>query len=288
MDRQRQAGDAVAALKGSIDEIDRIIASLARSASEASHRKALADTGEPAVAAESLRDMEEKWRVACRMLAHEVGSIAADIDAAMPPADEPQATGPGAWLRRMLDRLPVWQNRTDGGRSTLSSVLSGIDELYGLLGERRASLLAERHAVEADLVDLAGHRQALVYALADMPDAAQRVADHLAVFQDLVDALNGQVRQTNALVDKLAIEAERAILVAHLLPSGAGDAQDPASLPHLAPFLALQEKDLLSSIEIDRRRTNVDMRFRESFESVLDKAPSAHYVKTQRTGVRHA
>src|SRR3546814_8487890 len=78
------------------------------------------------------------------------------------------------------------------------------------------------------------------------------------------------------MIDKLALEAERGLLLSHLLASGAGRAGvagNATALPHLAPFVALQEKDMLSSIEIDRRKHNIDARFAESFESLLDKPP---------------
>ena len=291
MSRYRKTADAVASPADLLAGIDGMIASLVRSASQASHGKTVPEAGQIAAETECLRDVSGKWHEACGLLVRQIASAAADIDAVMPSADEPAAFETGAGWRRVIK----WLKRigTPGARHAIfsapvsapSSALARIDALYGLLVERRAGLAAQRQAVESDLVELAGHRAVLVDALAaasSPPDPGGGVSDYLALLQGLTEALNDQLRATSRMIDKLALEAERGLLLSHLLAPGAGQAGvagNAPALPHLAPLVALLEKDMLSSIEIDRRKHNIDARFIESFESLLDKPPSAHYVK---------
>src|SRR3546814_1616154 len=232
--------------------------------------------------------MSGSWQEACRLLVRQIASAAADIDAVMPSPDEPAASGTGTGWRRVFELLrrtgAFGARRTisSAPASTLSSALARIDALYGLLVERRAGLAAQRQAVESDLVELAGHRAVLVDVLAAgsgpaYPDG--RVAEYLTLLQDLAEALNDQLRATNRMIDKLALEAERGLLLSHLLASGAGRAGvagNATALPHREPFGGLPEKDMLSSIEIDRRKHTIDARFAESFESLLAKIGRAH------------
>src|SRR5690606_29789936 len=201
MSRYRKTADAAASSADLLAAIDGMIASLVRSASQASHGKTVPEAGQIAAETECLREISGKWQEACGLLVRQIASAVADIDAVMPSADEPVAFETGAGWRRVVK----WLKRigTPGARRAIfstsasapSSALARIDALYGLLVERRADLAAQRQAVESDLVELAGHRAALIDALAASsppldPDGA--VADYLALLQGLTEALNDQ------------------------------------------------------------------------------------------------
>jgi len=69
---------------------------------------------------------------------------------------------------------------------------------------------------------------------------------------------------------------------------GSSPGLDKVRLAHLRPLIELQENDMLSSIEIERRRGGIDARFRAAFESAGDGAASGEQTISATPEVQHA
>ena len=153
------------------------------------------------------------------------------------------------------------------------------NRLHGLLAERRKRMAALRHTMESDLVTLTGHRSLLVDNLvsvagdgSQVTGASLQVEQYLQAVQDMTASLNRQLSDMNVLFNKLTIESESAIVLAAVLAEEGTEAKtarslDRALLPHLAPLFDLKDRDLLSSIEIARRKEKIDARFQATFAS---------------------
>ena len=194
-----------------------------------------------------------------------------------------------------------WSQRAGPKARSLDEALALADRLYGLLLARRELIVGVRHAVESDLVEMTGHRAQLAENLIAAAEREERetsavslqVEDSLQAVQDLAADFNRQVRELNALVNKLTLEAERAIVLSCVLADegampGSSPGLDKVRLAHLRPLIELQENDMLSSIEIERRRGGIDARFRAAFESAGDGAASGEQTISATPEVQHA
>jgi len=296
--------DGIEALQATLADIDRDIDRLVQVAAEVARQKSVPDLPEDADDNSGVEAIAVAWDAACRKLAILIARVAAGVDDAMRPLEErPQPTG----MERLKLGLRVllalqWRRGRPSPADTLRVVLADADRLSGMLLPRRERLAAVRHSLESDLVELGSHRPLLADNLALAAEREGRVLhgaavlaeQYLQTIQDLVRNLNAQLGAMNVLVNKLTIEAERAILlIGIILPHpnpAAGTLRlfETKNLPHLAPLVDLHEKDMLSSVEIERRKTVIDSRFFASFSDVLDNLPGADYVKGTNAEVGHA
>lgn len=294
----------IEALQATLADLDRNIDWLVQVAAEAVRQKSVPDIHEDAGDNSSVEAIAVAWEAACRELAILVSRVAAGVDDAMRPlVERPQPTGMER-LKLGLHALlaPQWRRARLSPADTLRAVLADADCLSGMLLPRRERLAAVRHSLESDLVELGSHRPLLADKLALAAEregqvlhgAASLAEQYLQTIQDLVRNLNAQLGAMNVLVNKLTIEAERAILLIGIIvprphpAAGAFRLFETKSLPHLAPLVDLHEKDMLSSVEIERRKTVIDSRFFASFRDVLDNLPGADYVKGINAEVGHA
>ncbi|CAD7024543.1 hypothetical protein REJC140_00488 [Pseudorhizobium endolithicum] len=279
MGRTERGGNGLAALEGVLTELDERIGRAARTVAEAARTKLVPAAREDESEDVAAGSIATAWSSASTSLASMVGRVANLIDHAQAPLEDiPQPTVKERLqhaARAVLSLRFRPQVRTPA--AMLRQALTEADALSDMLSRHRERLMTARRSIEADLVDLTGHRQALADNLLaeakrqgrEVTAAAARVEDYLQMLQTLLVDINRQVADVNLLMNKLTIEAERGILLDGIL-SPAGETGPPQfrhreSLPHLAPLIDLYEKDMLSSREIDRRKAGIDSRFTEHF-----------------------
>ena len=279
MGRIERGGNGIAALEGVLAELDERIGRAARTVAEVARTKLIPAAREEGSEEAAAGSLAEAWSSASTSLASIVGRIADLIDDAQAPLEDiPQPSARERLqhaVRAALSLRLRRQNRTPA--VMLRRALADTDALWGMLSRHRERLTTARRSVEADLVDLTGHRPALADNLLaeaksqgrEITGAAAQVENYLQTLQALLVEINRQVADANLLLNKLTIEAERGILLDGIL-TPAGEAELPQfrhreSLPHLAPLIDLYEKDMLSSREIGRRKSRIDSRFAESF-----------------------
>ena len=279
MGRTERDANEISALDGVLAELDERTGRAARTAAEAARTRLVPPAREDASEEAVEGSIAEAWASASASLASIVGRIANLIDDAQAPLEDiPQPTA----TERLRDAVRAvlmlhLRQRSRTPAVMLGRALADADVLWGMLSRHRDRLMKARHSIEADLVDLIGHRPALAdNLLADakrqgreIMGAAAQVETYLQTLQTLLVEINRQVADANLLLNKLTIEAERGILLDGIL-APAGEAGPPRfprreSLPHLAPLIDLYEKDMLSSREISRRKSRIDSRFAESF-----------------------
>ena len=296
--------DGIEALQATLADLDRDIDRLVQVAAEVARQKSVPDLPEDAGDNSGVEAIAVAWDAACRKLAILIARVAAGVDDAMSPLEErPQPTGMERVKLGLRALLALqWRRTRPAPADALRAVLADADRLSGMLLPRRERLAAVRRSLEADLVELSSHRALLADNLAAAAEqegrvlhgAAVLVERYLQTVQDLIRNLNAQLGAMNVLANKLTIEAERAILLIGIIvprPHPAAAAPNlfgEERLPHLAPLVDLHEKDMLSSVEIERRKTVIDSRFSASFQDVLDNLPGADYVKGTNAEVGHA
>lgn len=168
----------------------------------------------------------------------------------------------------------------------IETCLAELDMLLGLAEEHRQFLIERRKASEADLNRFIDRRgEALEELLQADEDAGSRpqaiavFARFTGLFQNLLDAVNESIGAANALINKLAIETERALVLRDALRPAANETapsskEAAGARPHIAPLVALSEKGMLSIGEIERRRNLIDQTFHSRFDAHLDKLTS--------------
>lgn len=299
MGRVKGIEGELVALTGALEALDQQIEQAAQDVASAARDK----TGLSAPAKSRFNTIPQAWTAARQTLVSLVVAVADRNDEAVAPLeDKPQPTRSERLRAAFAQVLSMrWSQRAGPKARSLDEALTLADRLYGLLLARRERIVGVRHAVESDLVELTGHRAQLAENLIAAAEREERetsavslqVEDSLQAVQDLAADFNRQVRELNALVNKLTLEAERAIVLSCVL---ADEGAMPGSLPgldkvrlaHLRPLIELQENDMLSSIEIERRRGGIDARFRAAFESAGDGAASGEQTISATPEVQHA
>lgn len=269
----------LAALSAAVVSLDDEIAQAAQDIAAAARDRSVLDVTGTAPAKARFEAIAQAWTPARQILLGLVLVVADRNDEAMAPLEEKPQPRLSERIRAALANLISmrWIQPAGPKARSLGEALSLADGLYGMLLARRKKTIAMRHAIESDLVDMIGHRAQMAQNVVSAAEEEDRetngvslqVEDSLQAVQDLTMNLNGQVRDMNALINKLTLEAERAIVLASLL---AGEGAAPASdvdkslLPHLRPLIELFENDMLSNIEIERRRGRVDALFQTAFD----------------------
>lgn len=276
----KRIDDEVARLTAELERLDRQTAQAAQEIAEAARAKALPHTWLQTPAESRFADIPQGWAAARVSIANLVAAVGRRIDKAMAPLeDKPQPT---RWerVRNYFQSASTtsWMHRRTPQIASVDQALLLSDRLHALLIPRRERILALRHALESDLVELTGHRGMLAEAAAGAAEQAeqepvgmaQRVENCLQTVQDLTAHLNRQLLEMNAALNKLTIDSERAIVLVSVLVENGSEPRLPdvlnkSQLPHLVPLLDLQEADMLSSKELERRRLRTDARFDEIF-----------------------
>jgi hypothetical protein len=299
MGRAKGIEGALVALTGTLEALDQQIGQAAQDVAGAARDKASIG----AAAKSRFDTIPLSWTSVRQTLVNLVLAVADRNNEAVAPLEyKPQPTRSERLRIAFSQVLSMRGSRTAGPKArSLGEALMLADGLYGLLLARRERILALRHAVESDLVELIGHRAQLAENLIASAEREERetsavsrqVEDSLQAIQDLAANLNRQVREMNGLVNKLTLEAERAIVLSYVLADeganpGSSPGLDKALLAHLRPLIELQENDMLSSIEIERRRAGIDARFRAAFEDLGDGAASGEQTILANPEVQHA
>ena len=270
----------MARLTADLGTLDRQIAEAAQEIAEASWAKRLPEAWLQAAEEKRFSGIAESWSGSRQILADLVAAVGKQVDRGMAPLeDKPQPTRKermGALVRRLLS-LPRIRRRQPQVTS-LDEALLLSDRLHALMVPRREHVAALRQQVESDLVELTGHRAVLADAvLAAATQAEQqarggllRVEDSLQSVQDFTSHLNRQLLELNVALNKLTIDTERAILLTSVLGEAGSEPVfsstiDKARFPHLSGLIDLNEADMLSSIELERRKPRMDLRFNEIF-----------------------
>lgn len=280
----RRIDEEVAGLTAELETLDRQIAEAAQVISEASRTQLLPEAWLQPSGEGDFSGVSEGWASARQSVAGLVAAVGRQVDRAMAPLeDRPQPTRSErirALVRTLLS-LPKARRR-EPQVTSLDQALLLADRLHALLVPRRARVTALRQKVESDLVELTGHRAVLVEGV--LAAAKQReqqatgvlvLVEHgLQVVQDFTSHLNRQMLEMNAALNKLTIDSERAIILTSVLGEagprfgsvpGLASALDRSKLPNLSALIDLNEADMLSSIELERRRLRTDARFNEIF-----------------------
>jgi hypothetical protein len=307
MGKVKSDGNAIAAVQAVLADLDREIEVAAAAISEAARLKhvPLQVSGEITEAVlVGVKGMPETWRSACETLALEVATVAGRVDAVMSSLEEKPRPTINERVRAGLHDLVAMRWRKSGRKpvDVLSAALVDANSLHGMLLTHRERLVATRQRIESDLVELGGHRPMLAENLAEtatregreLAGGAVLVEQYLQSVHELLNDLNGQLAPVNVLANKLTIEVERAILLMEVVSPRPDDPTimvsrlDSGDLSHLAELLALHDREMLSSVEVDRRKAKIDARFFQIFHHVLDNAVDAAYVKQVDLGVRDA
>jgi hypothetical protein len=303
MGRAKGIEGELVALTGTLEALDQQIEQAAQDVAGAARDKASLGASGDASARSRFDPIPQAWGTVRQTLVELVLAVADRNDEAMAPLeDKPQLTTSERLRAAFAQVLSMRWTRPAGPKArSLSEALTLADRLYGLLLARRERILSLRHAVESDLVELMGHRALLaenLLASAEREEretsaVARQVEDSLQAIQDLAANLNRQVRELNGLLNKLTLEAERAIVLSCVLADegampGSSPGLDKALLAHLRPLIELHENDMLSSIEIERRRAGIDARFRAAFEDFGDEAASGERTILATPEVQHA
>ncbi|OHV84377.1 hypothetical protein [Rhizobium sp. LCM 4573] len=169
----------------------------------------------------------------------------------------------------------------------IETCLADLDMLLGLAGEHRQFLIERRKASEAELNRFIDQRGEALEELLQAeggdarsgPQAAAVFFRFAGLFQNFIDALNESVGAVNALINKLVIETERALVLRDALRPAANQTMPSSkeaanAWPHIAPLVALSEKGMLSIGEIERRRNLIDQTFHSRFDAHHDKLNS--------------
>lgn len=297
MGRADRDRNELEALQDALAELDGMIAEAARAVSVAARDKAVTASGDAWTGAAGR--LAEAWSPAASRFASRLNGLSARIDAAMAPLEDKPQPSLRERVRLSLGSALFRLTAAKSPLDPLAAVLVELDGLQSVLSAYRQQLLAARHSVEADLIELGGHRPLLVERLAERalaegePTAALAVAveANLQEIQHLTVELNRQVSDANILINKLAIEAERAILLRDVLSPDNPELlvrQEWPDLPHLAPLTGLRESGMLSSIEIDRRRSKIDARFLERFDMNMNPQDGVDYRRSAGPEVHHA
>ncbi|MCJ8519409.1 septal ring factor EnvC (AmiA/AmiB activator) [Pseudorhizobium tarimense] len=276
----RRIESELAALTAELEELDREIVEVAEEISACARSKSLPEAWQDTSGEGAFSNISVTWAKARRSLADLVGAMGRRVDTAMAPLeDKPQPTRKERLKLAWQHLLSMdWTPRRAPQVTSLDQALVLSDRLHGLLAPRRERIIALRHAVESDLVELTGHRQALADAIVTAAEqeerevsAVWRMVEHaLQAVQDLTMHLNHQIRDMNAALHKLTIDSERAIVLSTVLAEERAErplrhALDEAKLPNLAPLIDLNDAGMLSNQELERRRGRVDQRFVETF-----------------------
>ena len=288
MGRADRSRSELETLPAELAELEGVIAQAAQAVSTMARARAIPASDDQL--AGSTVQLADGWSSTGARIAAELSTLSTRIDAAMAPLEyEPQRTlKERVWIALVSLFSLRWTRSAKAPSDKLSTVLTDLDVLQSLLATYRERLVAVRHSVEADLIDLSGHRTMLADRLAEhgapqgerMTGTAVEIETRLQAIQDLTVELNRQVNDANILLNKLGIEAERAILLKDVLSPDKPELpvrHGWPSLPHLAPLIRLLEKDMLSSIEIERRKPKIDARFTERFAMDSSLAERAGY-----------
>lgn len=299
MGRADRSRSELEALQSELAELEGVIAQAAQAVSTIARARAIPALDDPLPG--SAGTLADGWSSTGPRIAAKLSALSTRIDAAMAPLeDEPQRTlKERVWIALVSLFSLRWTRPAKVPADELSTVLADLDVLQSLLITYRERLVAVRHSVEADLIDLSGHRAMLADRLAEhgaaqgepITGTAVEVETRLQSIQDLTIELNRQVNDANLLLNKLAIEAERAILLKDVLSPDNPELlvrQEWPVLPHLAPLMGLREKDMLSSVEIDRRKQKIDARFSERFAMNRSPAERAGHGRPLEPEVHHA
>lgn len=276
----KRIDDEVAKLTAELERLDRQTTEAAQEIAGAARARAFPYTWLQTPGESRFEEISQGWAAARVLIADLVAAVGRRIDKAMAPLeDKPQPT---RWERVReyckSASATTWMHRRAPQITSVDQALLLSDRLHALLIPHREHILARRHALESDLVELSGHRGMLAEAAAAAAEQAeqepagmaQRVENCLQTVQDLTAHLNLQLLEMNAALNKLTIDSERAIVLASVLVENGSeprlcDVLNKSQLPHLAPLLDLQEADMLSSKELERRRMRTDARFDEIF-----------------------
>ena len=279
MRRAKGIDGRVAELEGTLEALDREISDAARIAAEAARLIAVPDAWQGGAAPGGSDAGPEVWDRTRLAFAGLVSAVADCVEKAMAPLQDKPRPTPRERIRLALaDFLSKsWTRQRKPQAVSLDQALVLANRLHGLLAERRKRMAALRHTMESDLVTLTGHRSLLVDNLvsaagdgSQVTGASLQVEQYLQAVQDMTASLNRQLSDMNVLFNKLTIESESAIVLAAVLAEEGTEAKterslDRALLPHLAPLFDLKDRDLLSSIEIARRKEKIDARFQATF-----------------------
>jgi hypothetical protein len=277
---RRRVEDELAALTEELEALDRQIEAAAQDVADAARAKAFPEawlntTGENLVAS-----ISKAWATARQPLADLVSAVGKRVDRAMAPLeDKPKPT--------RSERLGLaWRNlvamrragNTRSGAMSLDQALLLSNNLHTVLVPRRKRVLELRNKVESDLLDMTGHRAALADAIGQSSDperreestASARVEHCLTAIQNLTTHLNRQVIEMNALLNKLSIDTQRAVVLASVVAedrpeSARSEGLTKAELPQLAQLISLNETGMLSSVGLQQRRGRIDARFDDLF-----------------------
>ncbi|MFN7101934.1 MAG: hypothetical protein ACK4N1_04865 [Pseudorhizobium sp.] len=287
MSKTKGIEDELADLSAALVSLDGDITQAAQDIAAAAHDRSVLDVTGSAPAKARFDAIAQAWTPARQRLVSLVLAVADRNDEAMAPLEDKPQPRLSERIRAALANVISlrWIQPAGPKARSLGEALSLADGLYGMLLARREKTIALRHAIESDLVEMIGHRAQMAQNVVSAAEEEDRetsgvslqVEDSLQAVQDLTMNLNGQVRDMNALINKLALEAERAIVLASVL---AGEGTAPASdvdkslLSHLRPLIELFENDMLSSIEIERRRGRVDALFQAAFDDAGNSSTS--------------
>ncbi|MGI2031524.1 hypothetical protein ACRQ1B_03940 [Rhizobium panacihumi] len=170
-------------------------------------------------------------------------------------------------LRRLhLSRTPQDMHRRDGvlaGR--LVTVLERAARLIAALDTHRRMMKSQLSPIETDLVI----RIEQTKSIGDEAGAIADAAEQLTSRQDVVEAAIRHEADCNSLYHKLAIEAERGIVVLRALTGGQNlsfaEQFSAEARAAFSPLLALSDKGMLSMREVERRKHAVDQSFLHRF-----------------------
>jgi hypothetical protein len=283
MARGKRIEDKAAALAAELDVLDGHLAEPAAEIAEVARSKRVPEVWLDSRAEKHFSAHFNAWAEARRGMADLVDAVGRKVDAAMAPLEDKPPPTRIERLRLAVKGLisTPWGDSRPRQVGSLNQALLLSNTLHEMLLPRRERILAMRHAVESDLVELTGHRPLLVPAIIEAVEepgpAAVQLEQCLQAVQDLVSHLNRQVLEMNVALNKLMIDTERAIVLATVLaesgPATPGVSNPSAELlPQLASLIALNEAGMLSSKDLERRRKRVDSRFAEVFGRDADEA----------------
>ncbi len=296
--------DDFAALRTILSGIEQDIEQICASVAEAVRHKTIPDEDSDTFNINPVEEIATAWVGVQQDLVILAAAIGASVDKAIMRFDQPPANTTVQRLQTFVRGF--WKRQSRRKESSTEDVLrielANANDLYGLLQSYRGQLVATRHSLESNLVELTSHRSDLVdhLCVAKEPDGKEHfqsvltVERYLQVIADVIRELNAQLGSANILINKLAIEAERMVLLIGILARRQDRSVmapilfDKAALPHVVPLIELYDRGMLASVEIERRKTAIESRFFESYGDLLDNDARTDYVKTTNAEVGHA
>lgn len=253
---------------------------------------AIAESGDAGPMAETAADAMAAPLQAVRQIEAEAARLTLSLDAATRALAVQSAPDPGyRWNERLVGLVSrrgraIRQQRRllKAAERDLLQRRAGVARL-AQTGDRLAVVLAGfrdlltplHQAIEADLDRIVAARKAAFARFereSDPADAERlgRLEAATLIFQSFADLVNGGRRAAHALLAKLSADTEeRLLLLAALTPESDDVPPPPLELDHFGAALRHQDRGMLSSEAVARRRSAADERFYRLFEQVLDK-----------------